>query len=321
MSTYKIISFDGGGVRGAFTTQVLKRLTQPPYNLNLESTHMFAGTSTGSVIAAGLAMGLSIDTVADFYTEQNCKYIFSEPRFFGLMVLGPKYSNRPLHQFLSGQYTGNPQFDKLKHALVTASFKLNSKYTGDWLTVFFHNRQDPAHLSGKPEFDYRKLRLVDAVMASGAAPVYFPSYQIDGRGTYIDGGVVANNPGVAAIAVASGAHNLDKQDLGNIRLLSIANGIKPEHVSGSPKWGLMQWLNPFKSSPLIDILTDGVSDADHYYCLSMLGERYRRLQIELKDPVVLDDYKAVPKLVDLANSNDPAFVKKLGDIAEWFNAP
>jgi patatin-like phospholipase/acyl hydrolase len=329
MSTYRIMSFDGGGIRGAFTTQMLLRLSQSPYNIDLSKVDLFAGTSTGSVIATGLAMGLPIETVADFYSESNCKFIFSRKRFFGLNMFGPKYSRGPLQEFLTSQYTGNPEFSKLPHGLSLSSFQLQSPYTRNWLCVFFNNRQDFDVYKREPVFDYRKLRVLDAVLASSAAPTYFPSYKIKGRGSYIDGGVVANNPGVAALSVATNPINIDRKKLADVRLLSIGNGVPRTEIKGTPNWGILKWMGP--NLPLLNILSDGSSDADHYYCMSMLGKRgYRRIQVYLDEPVVLDDYKAVPRMVDLARSygddntgsgkSKIERVVPLEEVAEWFNA-
>jgi len=319
MSTYRIVSFDGGGIRGAFTTQVLLRLTRPPYNIDLSRVNLFAGTSTGSVIATGLAMGLPIETVANFYEESTCRFIFSRKRFFGLNVFGAKYSRGPLQEFLSEQYTGNPKFEDLPFGLALSSFQLQSPYTKDWLAVFFHNRQNFEVYERLPIFDYRELRVLDAVLASSAAPTYFPTYEIPGRGSYIDGGVVANNPGVAGLSVAINPINLDTPRLEDIRLLSIGNGAVRAEIEGAPNWGIAGWMGP--TLPLMNILSDGSSDADNYYSMSILGnQRYRRLQVMLDKAVVLDDYRSVPMMVDLAHSEDPKFKAELASIAEWFNA-
>jgi len=327
MAAYRIISFDGGGIRGAFTTQVLLRLTRPPYNVDLSKVQLFAGTSTGSVIATGLAMGLPMETVAKFYSEPNCKFIFSKKRFFGLNIFGPKYSREPLKEYLTEQYVGNPMLKDLPYGLSLSSFQLASP-KNNWLSVFFNNRQDFDVYKREAAFDYRELRVLDAVLASSAAPTYFPAYRIEDRdASYIDGGVIANNPGIAGLSVAINPINKDKNKdndkdnvkLEDVRLLSIGNGIVPTEIEGAPKWGIAGWMGP--SLPLLNILSDGSSDVDNYYCMSILGEKgYRRLQVMLDKAVVLDDYKAVPKMVELALSTDTKFTDDLASIAEWFNA-
>lgn len=330
---YRIISFDGGGIRGAFTTQLVKRMVDE-FGLDLGKVRLFAGTSTGSVIAAGLALGQSADEVAEYYTKENCHYIFSKKRNpLGLNLLGPKYSRRPLEKFLSGKY-GDATFSDLSKrevGLCTGSFKLESEKKHNWLTVFFHNLQE-GHRD--KHFDYRHLRVLDAVLASGAAPTYFPTYKIDVAennrgektceadesdckchvmGTYIDGGVVANNPGMAGLAVASAPRNRPKAKVEDIRLLSIGNGMVPKEVKGAPPKGIFGW-----GKPLLEILSDAPSDVDNYYCMSILGEKgYRRIQKDLPEPVVLDDWKQVPYMADLAWNFDS---KQLEEIVDWFNA-
>jgi patatin-like phospholipase/acyl hydrolase len=326
---YRIISFDGGGIRGAFTTQVLLRLTKPPYNIDLNKVQLYAGTSTGSVIATGLAMGLPIETVAEFYSESNCKFIFSRKRFFGMNLTGPKYKRGPLREFLTEQYKGCDTFDQLKYGLSLSSFKLQSEYSKTWLSVFFNNRQNNAVYQRKPAFDYTHLGVLDAVLASSAAPTYFPAYKMADRpGSYIDGGVIANNPGMAALSVATKKTNTELAELQDIRLLSIGNGRVERQIKGTPKWGILGWMGP--SLPLLDILSDGSSDADNYYCMSMLGRKgFRRIQVKLDKEVVLDDYASVPEMVDLALAEDtkrgestrPHFGRDdLESIAKWFNA-
>ncbi|HHY94205.1 MAG TPA: hypothetical protein GX513_04225 [Firmicutes bacterium] len=78
MATYRIISFDGGGVRGALSITLLKRLQQQVPEL-VEKTDLFAGTSTGSFIALGLAHGLPVTDIAGLYSEEKAEFIFSRP--------------------------------------------------------------------------------------------------------------------------------------------------------------------------------------------------------------------------------------------------
>ena len=329
---YRIMTFDGGGIRGAFTTQLILRMVN--MGLDIGKVRLFAGTSTGSVIAAALALGQSAEEVAQYYTKENCRYIFSKKRNpLGLNLLGPKYSRKPLETYLTGRH-GDATFADLSDrevGLCTGSFKLESSRKHNWLTVFFHNLQEGWR---DPHFDYRNLRVLDAVLASGAAPTYFPSYKIDVQehvrgdsscgkdedackcnvmGTYIDGGVVANNPGVAGLAVATSPRNRVKAELEDIRLLSIGNGMVPKEIKGAPPRGLFGW-----GKPLLEILSDAPSDVDNYYCMSILGKQgYRRIQQDLPKPVVLDSWQEVPYMAQLA-ADYPE--DELQQIIEWFNA-
>ena len=72
-ATYKILACDGGGIFGVITAKLLQSLDR---NV-LDNIDLFAGNSTGSIIALGLASGVSIDTIFDLYSsEQACSQIF-----------------------------------------------------------------------------------------------------------------------------------------------------------------------------------------------------------------------------------------------------
>jgi patatin-like phospholipase/acyl hydrolase len=72
-ATYRILACDGGGIFGVITAKLLQALDRSV----LDSIDLFAGTSTGSIIALGLASGVSIDTILDLYSsEQACSQIF-----------------------------------------------------------------------------------------------------------------------------------------------------------------------------------------------------------------------------------------------------
>src|SRR4029077_18013715 len=72
-TTYRILSCDGGGIRGVITAKLLQAL-DPSVIKNID---LFAGTSTGSIVALGLASGVPIDTIVELYSSQNaCSKIF-----------------------------------------------------------------------------------------------------------------------------------------------------------------------------------------------------------------------------------------------------
>ena len=72
-TTYRILSCDGGGIRGVITAKLLQAL-DPSVIKNID---LFAGTSTGSIIALGLASGVPIDTILELYSSQkSCLKIF-----------------------------------------------------------------------------------------------------------------------------------------------------------------------------------------------------------------------------------------------------
>ena len=72
-TSYRILACDGGGIFGVITAKLLQSLDRSV----LDNIDLFAGTSTGSIIALGLASGVSIDTIFELYSsEQACSQIF-----------------------------------------------------------------------------------------------------------------------------------------------------------------------------------------------------------------------------------------------------
>ena len=273
---------------------LVKRLSDQFPNL-LDRVDLFAGTSTGSVVALTLASGRSADTLVDFYSIENLKYAFSPSRF-GLFR--PKYNNAHFKALLESHFPGNPRLGDLKHRFLAPSFKLDDADVKDWSPVFFHNYPDSHHLD---QF------VVDVALRSAAAPTVFPSHN-----GYIDGGVIANNPSTAAIAYALGhaepRHAEPRPTLNDISVLSLGTGLSPSIINYDTQgWGTVQWmLNPFRapSTPILNILMDGVVEADAMMSERLVAPRYHRLNPPLARPTPLDDWKAIPQLIKTAEDFD-----------------
>jgi patatin-like phospholipase/acyl hydrolase len=80
---------------------------------------------------------------------------------------------------------------------------------------------------------------VDAISASSAAPMYFPTYQMKNGSWMIDGSIVTNNPTLIGFNYAKNYFESD-----NIKVLSIGAGINKKKIKGesSSKWGGVGWL-------------------------------------------------------------------------------
>lgn len=95
MSKYNIMTFDGGGIRGALTVRILKIIKDKKTDI-FNKTNLFAGTSTGSLIALGLAAEIDIDTLDELYTERNGRYIFHP---ISSELISPRCSLRGLQDY------------------------------------------------------------------------------------------------------------------------------------------------------------------------------------------------------------------------------
>lgn len=286
MTAYRIMTFDGGGVRGVLTAKLLQRLAERFPTL-IKKTDLFAGTSTGSFIALGLAYGMTPQQLVGLYTA-HAKYIFTPSR---LELFRPKYSNQHLKEVLAKIFPADLRLQDLHRQVLIPSFLLSDPVTKNWRPAFFNNF---------PDSPTREERVIDVALASSAAPVYFPSYR-----NHIDGGVIANNPSTAAIAFARDRRRANKA-MDDIVLLSIGTGQNPQQITANTtRWGALDWaLNYSPTFPLLSVLLDGSVETDTYISSRMLGDRFFRLNPTIKESIALDDYKKIPALISLGEQYD-----------------
>lgn len=281
---YLILSCDGGGIRGLFTARVLERLVEHTPKL-VERVDLCAGTSTGGIISLALAAGYGPGELVKLYLEEG-KGIFDDSFFDDVLDLGnavgAQYGSKGRKKALTKRF-GKMKLGELQKKVLITAFELDARDEIDDQEIrhhkpkFFHNFAVTA-----PDVDDRQELAVDVAMRTSAAPTYFPSYQ-----GYIDGGVVANNPSVAALAQALDSKT-GKQKLEDVHVLSIGTGINPTYVktprNGEVDWGWTQW-----AKPLISAMMDGVMGVAHYECKRILGDRYRRVDAVFEQKAAMDD--------------------------------
>jgi patatin-like phospholipase/acyl hydrolase len=284
MARYRILSLDGGGIKGLLSATLLTRLLERRPTL-IERTDLIAGTSTGGILALGLAVGLAPEALARLYRERADR-IFDDSFWDDLIDLGKAvgadYSNRKLRRELKRHFGDRTLGDLDKRVLIPA-FDLDAPATATrpraWKPKFFHNF--PGEDSDQAE------TVVDVALRTSAAPTYFPAHQ-----GYVDGGVVANNPAMAAVAQA-----LDPRAAGvalhEIALLSVGTGHEPKSIRARRvDWGWGQWARP-----LVSMMISGVAGVADFQCRQLIGpDRYQRLDPILDRGVDLDDHR--PRTLD-----------------------
>jgi predicted acylesterase/phospholipase RssA len=245
--TKLILSLDGGGVRGAATTeflsQVEKELQRHGKNLR-DEVDFFAGTSAGGTIALALATtNKSVAEINELHGEATANTLFSKSSFWPFIpgIFRPKYKRsgklEVLQQILGSALLGDVPDEK--EALI--------------VSYGVHSRAPVVIKSTEPK--HRNLVCTQIVDATSAAPSFFPTadMRINGENAWlIDGGVIANNPAMCAIAEARRCFNTLIDDM---RVLSIGTGHRTEPVNGkaSQKWGAIQWA---VKGQIMDILSD-----------------------------------------------------------------
>lgn len=281
MAPFRIISFDGGGVRGALSTRILKRLCEK-YPELLSRTNLFAGTSTGALIALGLAFGKDSNFIDNLYNYENIKSVFTPAHF---NPFKPKYSNKNLKYMLSSMFPENLTIGDLQKYVFIPAFNVKGYTTNNWQSVFFNNL-------AKGELSQAKV--IDIALASSAAPTYFPSHK-----NFIDGGVIDNSPSVSSM-ISTMRILKPKHQLSDFRVLSIGTGETLDSIKISTSaWGPVQWaLYPTTKLqlPLVSILLMNNIPLSDMYCQELIGANYHRINPILNHEIPLDDYKMVPLL-------------------------
>lgn len=194
MARYRILSLDGGGIRGLITAILLMRLEKERGLAGwLERADLMAGTSTGGLIALALARGLGLPAIRALY-EDKADAIFDDSWLDNVKnlgtILGAQYSTGNLKRELQRLFGKTRLRDLRKRVLVTA-FDLDNEDPKPerrrWKPKLFHNFPG-ADSDGA-------MRAWQVGLYTSAAPTYFPT--VDG---YVDGGVFAINPSMCALA-------------------------------------------------------------------------------------------------------------------------
>ncbi|OJT78674.1 patatin [Clostridioides difficile] len=282
-SNFNILAFDGGGLKGALSISILERIVKEYPNL-LNNINMFGGTSTGSLIALGLAYGVSPKEIKELYSIENSKYIFNKSY---AEILRPKYENKNLKEVLLSIFPEELELKDLNKLVMIPSFYIGNEENA-WKPVFYNNM---------PNSFTKTSKVVDVAMASSAAPVFFPTYN-----RHVDGGIIATDPSLACIihAIDSGFR------LKNTRLFSIGTGYVYNSIKAdTTEWGAIDWIiNKEPDLPIISITLEGNSQMSQLFSQKLLGDNYYRLNPKMEKDVAMDDCDALEYLMSLGENCD-----------------
>jgi patatin-like phospholipase/acyl hydrolase len=308
---YRILTFDGGGIRGLLTLALLKRLLQKRPNL-IQNADLLAGTSTGGIIALGLAAGKSVDDLISLYQDNGGK-IFDDSWLDNLRDLGgisgADYDQKNLGKILNGNF-GKLRLDQLQKRVLIPTFDLDNGATNKnkrtWNPKFFHN------FPGKDTDGAESV--VEVALSTSAAPTYFPTHN-----GFIDGGVVANNPSMAAVAQTQDSRNNDPAPaLADIQLLSLGTGTNLSYIEGRElDWGYAQW-----AKPLISLLLDANMGVADFQCRQILKANYRRIApvFPASQNIKLDEWQKSKELLNFGKSVELVDSWTGDDVVAWLEA-
>jgi hypothetical protein len=215
---FRILSIDGGGIRGILPATMLSELESRYLGGRCAGDYfdMIAGTSTGGIIALGLSIGETSKTILNLYVEHGPE-IFPPTRFNILKLRSAwraiqglqhhRYAAAKLESPLKKLF-GSMKLGDAQRRLCIPSF---DGYTE--VNVF----KTPHHKDYKKDW---KEEMVTVAMATAAAPTFFPVYQNNQR-MFADGGVWANNPVMIGLVDALVCYRLHRRQ---VHILTLGTG-------------------------------------------------------------------------------------------------
>jgi hypothetical protein len=286
-STFRILALDGGGIKGAFTASVLAEWEQQMGGRIVDHFDMIAGTSTGGILACGLAAGLSASEMANFYRDRGAS-IFGRKAPLLRMFCAPKYDAETLRAEVSKAFVLKHPRRRVTNAECRLVLPACTGTTGEpTLLTTNHHADRRAHRD-----DY----LDELAVATAAAPTYFRSAKIGGA-SYLDGGLWANNPVMAAIIEAT---SFLRVPLDRLDVLSISTTGEPFNACRLGNSGLVKWTWPITKPPIMDVLMNGGAQGHQLLAETLLGIA-RHLRVDktlLRGQVSLDNVRQVDALID-----------------------
>ena len=296
---FRILSLNGGGVRGVFQAVALRNLQNELERPLYEFFDLISGTSTGAIIALAISLGIEPSRIVDLYLNHSGK-IFKEKKL-SFLRSGARYNNNILKKELVSVF-GTSQLRDVKTKVIICASCLDD---------FSHRVFSSFHKNHSAD---KELSLVDIAMASAAAPTYFdPIKPVGQERSYLDGGLWANSPSLISVLWANRFLHIP---LEKIRLLTVGTGFFPRG----------ELINKFKSQlpisfktirSILEIMFASQESFADFHSKELLGKsNYYNINCQLNEPIHLDDSeKAIDKLPALAelaiNDNVSEIIKFL----------
>jgi uncharacterized protein len=274
----KILSIDGGGIRGIIPATVLAKLEERTERSVSDMFDLIAGTSTGGILALGLSVPadgmpkFGADRLVALYEERGATIFHRDlwHRFRALEnLLEEKYPSGNIEKVLEEYFDGALISQALTEVLIT-SYDLERREP-----YFFKRHKAVSQL--EPDWLMREV-----ARATSAAPTYFEPAKLTSADktitrALVDGGVYANNPAMCGYAEARSLWPDEEEVL----VVSLGTGelTRPIPYEDAKEWGLAKWARP-----ILGVVFDGVSDTVDYQLRQLCKpSHYYRFQDTLKD--------------------------------------
>ena len=247
----RIFAGDGGGFLGLAMAEYV-RLKEA----ELGRFHLYAGTSTGGIIACALAMGKSPETIVQWYRERGpSMFPHRLPRKI-LLAFKHRYPVRPLEKALQ-EFFGDIQLSDLQSHLIVPTHDMARG------TSYFFREDKP-------------YKVWEAARATTAAPTYFKPFKRK-KHIWIDGGIYMNNPSLVAYRRARELWPNEKYEIISIGTGRKIKGMKP------PRFPWL-WVDN-----IIQIGMSGSADKDEYIVSNLDDVVFKRINFTYPHYINIDD--------------------------------
>lgn len=319
MSEFRILALDGGGIRGAFGTAFITGLEERLGRPISEYFDLVAGTSTGAILGAGVAWGLSGRQLMDFYRDYGDRIFHAREPFtprswvrsiYPLVryVFSRRTNGGTLDDFFRARYCPHVLRSAFDEAFGTAT--LGDLEKCRLIVPAVNLSQGQTCVFRTPHLpdavDDRELPIVDVLLATTAAPTYFPHKIMPDGNAYCDGGLWAINPAILAVAEAFRIRSCCSRpqcdpayDTSTIRVLSIGTGNATYSLSPpGGDAGALYWA-PHIAEVMGTSQVQGVQCPLEFF----LEERYLQVNFDLPDDTwTLDNTARIPDLLELGSA-------------------
>lgn len=328
MPLKRILSIDGGGIRGIIPGQILVEI-ENAFDIKVwDYFDMIAGTSTGGILTCAYLCPdkdnpqkpkFNAEEVVGLYFNRG-EEIFDIPTFHKIKTLGgildEKYPEDGIEDALQ-DYFGDVWLKDLIKPCIVTSYDIKRRKGH-----FFGQ-----HKAKNSEFNFK---VKDVARATSAAPTYFECAKITSEANedypLIDGGVFVNNP--ALVAYAEGREIFDneqreKATAKDMKILSIGTGYsrKKYNYSRAKNYGMAEWVQP-----IIDIMMSASAEVSDYQLNKIYDtienpNQYLRIDGSLKETDVEADMDCATKenMSKLKEFGQKLFEDNKDKIENWLN--
>jgi patatin-like phospholipase/acyl hydrolase len=294
---FRILSLDGGGIKGAFSASVLATLEEDTGQSVVDHFDLITGTSTGGIIAIGLGLGIPAGEILNFYEERGGAIfpgtsLVQRARGLFRQFFKPKHSHEVLRAALVEVF-GERKFGESKCRLAIPTY---DAIAGRIFVMKTAHHERFKHDIAAPA--------VDVALATSAAPSYFAAapFPTHSDASYVDGGVWANSPVMVGVTEAVAFLGVPLED---IDVLSIGCTTTPFSIAERANSGLVQW-----NAGLVELMFEGQMEAALAQATLLLNGRLHRINVTTKaGEFSLDDARP-EKIRRLINLGRGEAVKK-----------